>query len=208
MATIRCENCGRYIQDSDRNCLYCNTPNAQYKESIYESSFGSFGSSFCSGSFSTVKSSFESNRNTTDFGVGQDFVDVGIPLQPEAQHKEEQGSFGRMSSFFDCSSEQKENDTQKIQSTAPTKPDSSQVQSASCNSTDYKERLDNYRKKNGYGEYASTPQRSRQDAYKPSRTNKSKNGLSVEQIIFFICLINFGPAILRFIFELFSYVFS
>lgn len=87
MATVTCKGCGRQIQDYDKQCLYCNTPNDAYKES--SSVFGSFGSSFGSSlggsSFgSSFGGSFGSNQ-PTDFGVGKDFLDVDLNAIPSAE---------------------------------------------------------------------------------------------------------------------------
>lgn len=207
MATIKCATCERFIRDSDRNCLYCNTPNPEYKEKEF-GSFGSFGNSFSSGSFSGsfsdsgFKSSFDAPSTPTDFGVGKDFLEVDpYAVKPEeAKEPEEvikpkaikqenvdyEPSFAKtslsnylnsssqsvfdeepvvtssMSSFFEPAAivedDGDELGSSFISATPVSKPKNTHAPSyTQVSPAVRKEKLDNYRKANGYGEY--TPQK-------------------------------------------------
>lgn len=182
MATIRCEHCGRYIMDSDRNCLYCNTPNKQYKEKNYDSPFGSFssfgssdfGSSFSTGSFSGTdfSSSFAEKKEPTDFGVGKDFADVEHEKVTEPTPIKSRPEW-HMSSYFDTPSDfEPPADTQ-----ASIVPPSPKYETAatpkhrpvSTPPVDYKKKLTQFRQANGYGEYSSAP--SSRDTYNPPKVD-------------------------------------
>lgn len=141
MATIRCENCGCYIQDSDITCLYCNAPNKQYKEKEF-GTFSSFGNSFSTDSFGV--SYIGSPYPRSDFGVDKKFVDTA---HDEASSCLDNSPSYTMSSFFGSTQESANNDYDACDD----EPKST------TNSVDYRIALDNYRKANGYGEYSSKP---------------------------------------------------
>ena len=141
MATIRCENCGCYIQDSYITCLYCNAPNKQYKAKEF-GSFSSFGSSFSTDSFGV--SYIDSSYPRFDFGVDKKFVDTAHDDAPSCL---ENSPSYTMSSFFGSTQESANNDCDACDD----EPKST------TNSVDYRIALDNYRKANGYGEYSSKP---------------------------------------------------
>lgn len=185
MATIKCSECGRYIQDSDKSCLYCNAANLNYKEKELGAfgSFGSFGSSFGSDTFSSssfgsdFKSSFDTPATPTDFGVGKDFLDAdkySMP-QPDVQDKfvlsetmpeqRDKYDFAKtsLSSYFEPATPDNDDNTLSVAAGCekPLPTDKSTPTPSSCPlvnsrtpSSDYKVKLDNYRKVNGYGEYA------------------------------------------------------
>lgn len=111
MATIKCSNCGRSIQDWEKTCLYCNTPNKDYKEKTFgswDSSFGvgSFGSSFGDSSLSSFGSSFDGPIGSSEFANSA----ISVSDFCKTNETDSIGSFDefdkptkRLSSFFTSS---------------------------------------------------------------------------------------------------------
>ena len=167
MATIRCSNCNRYIQDFDRQCLYCNTPNKQYKPRSYESvgSFGSFDSFGNSASHDFSSSTLTNSVPKKDFHETEPSCHVeekSAMVKKKSATVEEKSTtvgLGTMASFFTVPMED-------ITESDP-EPVLQQTRFTSVKEN-YREKLDNYRKANGYGEYSPSHKFSDEETYTSS----------------------------------------